>query len=102
MGSSWAALTFEPAPASFSPMSEELRQVRLGRIRGLYGMVDLPRAGGGVPAGRLARQLLDGGAQVLQLRMKGAPAAAMLAGLGDPRPPCPPPPAALVVHQPTA
>jgi thiamine-phosphate pyrophosphorylase len=59
-------------------------------LRGLYGMVDLPlaTAGGGPPAGRLARQLLDGGARVLQLRMKGASAAAMLAVVDELRPLC--------------
>ena len=55
-------------------------------IRGLYGMIDLP--GRGVPAGRLANWLLDGGARVLQLRMKGATAAAMLAVLDELRPLC--------------
>jgi thiamine-phosphate pyrophosphorylase len=58
------------------------------RLRGLYGMVDLPPSGGGPPAGRLANQLLDGGASVLQLRMKGASAAAMLAVLDELRPLC--------------
>src|SRR5260370_11814195 len=56
--------------------------------RGLYGIVDLPRAGGGPPAGRIARSLLDGGARMLQLRMKGAPAAAMLAVVDELRPLC--------------
>src|SRR5262245_41273235 len=58
------------------------------QIRGLYGMVDLPLKGGTTPAGRLATQLLDGGAQVLQLRMKGGSAAAMLAVLDELRPLC--------------
>jgi thiamine-phosphate pyrophosphorylase len=51
-------------------------------------MVDLPVAGGGPPAGRLANQLLDGGARVLQLRMKGATASAMLAVVDELRPLC--------------
>src|SRR5262245_55823344 len=51
-------------------------------------MVDLPAAGGGMPAGRLAAALADGGARVLQLRMKGATAAAMLAVLDELRPLC--------------
>ncbi len=54
--------------------------------RGLYGMVDLPGRAGGTafpPAGRLALSLLSGGARILQLRMKGAPAAAMLAVLDE-------------------
>jgi thiamine-phosphate pyrophosphorylase len=55
-------------------------------IRGFYGIVDLP--GRGWPAGRLANQLLDGGARVLQLRMKGATAAAMLAVVDELRPLC--------------
>jgi len=57
-------------------------------IKGLYGMVDLPAAGGGPPAGRLANQLLDGGARVLQLRMKGATAASMVAVVDELRPLC--------------
>ncbi len=56
------------------------------KLRGLYGMVDL--APGGRPAGRLARALLDGGVTVLQLRMKAASAAAMLAVLDELRPLC--------------
>jgi thiamine-phosphate pyrophosphorylase len=55
-------------------------------MKGLYGMVDLP--GRGVPAGRLAGWLVDGGARILQLRMKGATAAAMLAVLDELRPLC--------------
>lgn len=67
------------------------------RLRGLYGMVDLPArrpgepvAGGRVapPAGRLARALIAGGARVLQLRMKGADAAALLAVVDELRPLC--------------
>jgi thiamine-phosphate pyrophosphorylase len=52
-------------------------------LRGLYGMVDLP-AGGGAAAGQaaaataLAAALVDGGARILQLRMKGADAADVL------------------------
>jgi thiamine-phosphate pyrophosphorylase len=49
-------------------------------------MVDLP--GRGVPAGRLANWLLDGGARVLQLRMKRATPAAMLAVVDELRPLC--------------
>jgi thiamine-phosphate pyrophosphorylase len=55
---------------------------------GLYGMVDLPVSGGGVPAGRLARALIDGGARIVQLRMKGATAAAMAAVCDELRPLC--------------
>jgi thiamine-phosphate pyrophosphorylase len=55
-------------------------------FRGLYGMVDL--GPGAPPAGRLARALLDGGARVLQLRMKGATAAAVLAVVDELRPLC--------------
>ncbi|MSP63217.1 MAG: thiamine phosphate synthase [Myxococcales bacterium] len=40
------------------------------------------------PAGRLARALLDGGARILQLRMKGASAAALLAVVDEMRPLC--------------
>src|SRR5438876_11089120 len=57
-------------------------------FRGLYGIVDLPAAGGGIPAGQLARALLDGGARILQLRMKGATAAAMAAVCDELRPLC--------------
>jgi thiamine-phosphate pyrophosphorylase len=49
-------------------------------------MVDL--AQGSPPAGRLARALLDGGARILQLRMKRASAAAMLAVVDELRPLC--------------
>jgi thiamine-phosphate pyrophosphorylase len=58
--------------------------VSVDRIRGLYGMVDL--GPGSAPAGRLARALLDGGARVLQLRMKRGGAAAMLAVVDELRP----------------
>jgi len=68
------------------------------QLRGLYGMVDLPRSGGGPPGGRLARQLLDGGARVLQLRMKGATAAAMLAVIDELRPLCKQREATLIVN----
>lgn len=64
------------------------RATHLARIRGLYGMIDLPARGGGAPAGRLARALLDGGARILQLRMKEGSAAAMLAVLDELRPLC--------------
>ncbi len=56
----------------------------IAKVRGLYGMVDVGR--GAPPAGRLARALLDGGATVLQLRMKGASAADMLAVVDELRP----------------
>src|SRR5581483_2856172 len=56
------------------------------RLRGLYGMVDLRP--GAPPAGRLARALLDGGARVLQLRMKHASAGSMLAVVDELRPIC--------------
>lgn len=58
------------------------------QLRGLYGMVDLPASGSGLPAGSVARQLIEGGARVLQLRMKSAPAAAMLAVIDELRPLC--------------
>ncbi|HEX2571419.1 MAG TPA: thiamine phosphate synthase [Polyangia bacterium] len=67
------------------------------RLRGLYGMVDLParrpgepggRGRTAPPAGRLARALIAGGARVLQLRMKGADAAAVLAVVDELRPLC--------------
>jgi thiamine-phosphate pyrophosphorylase len=74
------------------------RAVHLERISKLYGMVDLPLTGGGPPGGRLARQLLDGGARVLQLRMKGASAAAMLAVLDELRPLCKRHEATLIVN----
>ncbi len=54
--------------------------------RGLYGMVDLPvKPGtGGVPStSHLAQALLDGGTRVLQVRMKGGTAAAVLAVLDE-------------------
>jgi thiamine-phosphate pyrophosphorylase len=49
-------------------------------------MVDL--GAGSPPAGRLARALLDGGVTVMQLRMKGASASAMLAVVDELRPLC--------------
>src|SRR5436305_570944 len=49
-------------------------------------MVDL--GPGSPPAGRLARALLEGGARVLQLRMKRGSAAAMLAVVDELRPLC--------------
>jgi thiamine-phosphate pyrophosphorylase len=55
-------------------------------IGGLYGMIDLP--GRGWPAGRLANALLDGGARVLQVRMKRATPAAMIAVIDELRPLC--------------
>ncbi|MCU1281205.1 MAG: thiE [bacterium] len=48
-------------------------------LRGLYGMVDLARGDDGAAAERLAGALADGGARIVQLRMKGADAAAQLA-----------------------
>ncbi len=47
-------------------------------VRGLYGMIDVPADSESEPALALAAALLDGGARVLQLRMKGAEAAAQL------------------------
>ena len=48
-------------------------------VRGLYGMVDLPATAEPAAATALAGALVDGGARVLQLRMKGADAAEQLA-----------------------
>lgn len=52
-------------------------------LRGLYGMIDLPAGDGGADraaeATRLASELLDGGACVLQLRMKDASGAELYA-----------------------
>jgi thiamine-phosphate pyrophosphorylase len=62
------------------------RADHLNRLGGLYGMVDL--GPGSPPAGRLARALLDGGARVLQLRMKRGSAADMLAVVDELRPLC--------------
>ena len=56
------------------------------KVRGLYGMVDLTV--GAPPAEALATALLDGGARVLQLRMKGSGAGAMLATVAALRPLC--------------
>ena len=56
------------------------------KVRGLYGMVDLTV--GAPPAEVLATALLDGGARVLQLRMKGSGAGAMLATVAALRPLC--------------
>lgn len=67
-------------------------------LRGLYGMVDLPAAADGAAAGRLARALMDGGARVLQLRMKQADAAAMLAAVAELVPLCRARGVALVVN----
>jgi thiamine-phosphate pyrophosphorylase len=55
-------------------------------LYGLYGMVDVPPDGAG--AAPLCTALLDGGAQIVQLRMKGADARAMLAALEALRPIC--------------
>ena len=52
-------------------------------IAGLYGIVDLPPAPEAGAAARLGTALADGGARVLQLRMKGATAAAMLRPLDE-------------------
>jgi thiamine-phosphate pyrophosphorylase len=68
----------------------------LARVRGLYGMVDL--AAGSPPAGRLAIALLDGGARVLQLRMKSATASAMVAVVDELRPLCKRREATLIVN----
>ena len=72
------------------------REQHLARIRGLYGMVDL--GPGAPPAGRLARALLDGGARVLQLRMKGGAAAELLAVVAELRPLCKEREATLIVN----
>jgi thiamine-phosphate pyrophosphorylase len=48
-------------------------------LRGLYGMIDLPAGGDRAAAERLARALLDGGARIVQLRVKDGAAAVMLA-----------------------
>jgi thiamine-phosphate pyrophosphorylase len=48
-------------------------------LRGLYGMVDLPATAEPATATALAAALADGGARILQLRMKGADAADQLA-----------------------
>jgi thiamine-phosphate diphosphorylase len=47
-------------------------------LRGLYGMVDLAPGADAAAAERLAGALVDGGARIVQLRMKGADAAAQL------------------------
>ncbi len=65
-------------------------------VRGLYGIVDL--AGDATDPRPLARALLDGGARVLQLRMKGAGASAMLAALEELRPLCRAREATLIVN----
>jgi len=58
-------------------------------IRGLYGMIDVTDVTeGGPPSGALAQALLDGGARVLQLRMKHGGAGAMLAVLAELRGVC--------------
>jgi thiamine-phosphate pyrophosphorylase len=65
------------------------RADHLARIGGLYGMVDLgPGSSFRGPAGKLARALLDGGARVLQLRMKRGSAADLLAVVDELRPLC--------------
>ena len=48
-------------------------------VRGLYGMIDLPASADVAAATSLAGALVDGGARVVQLRMKGADAAPLLA-----------------------
>jgi thiamine-phosphate pyrophosphorylase len=48
-------------------------------LRGLYGMIDLPAGATMATATRLATELLDGGACVLQLRMKDASGAELYA-----------------------
>jgi len=58
-------------------MSEETRSELLRGRRGLYAIVDSDPEGAGAIS--LGRALLDGGARILQLRMKGAEASTMLA-----------------------
>ena len=48
-------------------------------LRGLYGMIDLPSGATTTTATRLATELLDGGACVLQLRMKDGSGAELFA-----------------------
>jgi len=48
-------------------------------LRGLYGMIDLPATADVAAATALAGALVDGGARIVQLRMKGADAAPVLA-----------------------
>jgi thiamine-phosphate pyrophosphorylase len=57
-------------------------------LAGLYGMVDLPAQPDRGAALTLGSALADGGARVLQLRMKGGSASAMLAALDELRPLC--------------
>ena len=49
------------------------------KVRGLYGMVDVPPTVEAAAAMALAAALVDGGARILQLRIKGGDAAAQLA-----------------------
>ncbi|HWE27328.1 MAG TPA: thiamine phosphate synthase [Polyangia bacterium] len=48
-------------------------------IRGLYGMIDLPATADAATGTALAGALVDGGACIVQLRMKGADAADLVA-----------------------
>jgi thiamine-phosphate pyrophosphorylase len=61
---------------------------RAAAIRGFYAIVDLGRGAGPDLARRLGAALLDGGAGVLQLRMKGAAAGLLLACARALRPLC--------------
>jgi len=72
------------------------RADHLKRLYGLYGMVDL--GPGSPPGGKLARALLDGGARILQLRMKRATAAQLLAVVDELRPLCRAREATLIVN----
>lgn len=58
------------------------------KLRGLYGMIDLTPAADADAAERLARALLDGGAAIVQLRMKRALASDQLAAVERLRPLC--------------
>ena len=72
----------QPEVTASDPAAAAARAERAEHhLRGLYGMVDLTVRGGDPPARaeRLAAALLDGGARILQLRMKHAEARAMLA-----------------------
>lgn len=70
-----------------TPPTSSAIATALSRIRGLYGMVDL-QPGEGHRAVPLAAALLDGGARVLQLRMKRADAREILAACEALRPLC--------------
>lgn len=70
-----------------TPPTSSAIAIALSRIRGLYGMVDL-QPGEGHRAVPLASALLDGGARVLQLRMKRADAREILVACEALRPVC--------------